>query len=248
MAGIQNRWRVAARAATLGSGLTLAAMLTFAQQPANALSAAALEQLAEKKSADWNALAKALEAKLVRLLPCDPRTPGSIEEVKNASESRLAAGLQYLQAAAVQAHADTEMVAQAIAAQEAAARESDSERAEADQERIAVEAQLADLADSFKRRAALSDAQKALAVIVDLARQRGLAAQNQAARRNSLLTALGELLAASQARETAIQTEIAALNLETARWNDYYAARIARAQTECVITNQAPRSPQRKKQ
>jgi len=177
------------------------------------------------------------------MLPCDARVKTSIEEVNRASDARVAALSLYLQAAASQSQNDAQAVAQAIAAQEALARETESERAEADQERIAIEAQLVDLADSLKRRPQLSDAQRTLGSINEMVKQRLSDAQQKAARRTAVIAALRELSDASQAREKAIRTEIAALTLEGTKWSEYYAARIARAQMECSVTNQTPERP-----
>ncbi len=230
-------------------GVLLGAALAAAQ-PSPDL--AALQKTAEAKTAEWDGLARTLESKLVRMLPCDARVRTSIEEVSRASDARIAALSQYLEAAAAQTAANGKMIAQAIAAQEAMGREIESERAEADQVRIAIDAQLADLSDSLKRRATLSEAHKTLGSIAAMVQQRVADAQQQGARRTALLTALRELEAANQAEEKAIRTEISALILENTRWTEYYTARIARAQTECSITNQAPperpqRAPQRKK-
>jgi hypothetical protein len=139
------------------------------------------------------------------------------------------------------------VAAKALAEQEALSRGLDLERAEADQQRIAVEAQLADLAESMKRRGQLTEAHKALASIGDLIRQRAAGAQQQATRRAALVAALRDLTAALEAREKSLQTENSALSIEASRWSDYYASRLARAHTECSITNQGPTRPLRRK-
>lgn len=209
---------------------------------------AALQQSVDQKTADWDSLARTLESRLARMLPCDPRVRTAIEDVNKASDARLAALSQYWQAAAAQAHADVLSVAKALADEDAAARDVDTARAEAEQQRIAVDAQLADLADSLKRRAQLDEAGKALTAIAEQVRQRVAAADQESAKRTALTAALRDLQVACLAREKSIQTEIAALTIETARWSDYYASRIARAHTECSITNQGPTRPLRKKQ
>jgi DNA repair exonuclease SbcCD ATPase subunit len=223
----------------------LAASVLFAQQPGDPL--VALQQAAEKKTADWEALAKTLESRVARMLPCDSRVRTSIEDVSHASDARTAALAQYLQAAAAQAHADAQKVAQALATQEGAAHESEVERAEDEQERIAIDAQLADLSESLKRRPQLADAQKSLVAISALIRQRASSAQQQVTQRAALTAALRDLGAAYEARDKAIQAEVAAAGVEEARWKDYYAARIARAQTECAITTAPSRPTQQKK-
>ena len=223
--------------------MVFAGVCAFAQPPADPL--IALQHTVEKKTAEWDALAKTLESKLARMLPCDPRVRSTIEEVNRASDARLAALSQYLQGAAAQARAGAQKVEQAVAMQQITAREMETEGAEAEQERIAIDAQLADLAESLRRQAQLSDVHKALETIAGLVRQRASTVQ-QETQRAALTAALTDLAAAQQAREKAIQAEIAATAAEASRWNDYYAARIARSQTECSIINQGP-APQRKK-
>ena len=215
-------------------------------QPAPPLEA--LKQTVEQKNSEWDALARTIESKLARMLPCDPRVRTSIEEVSRASEARLAALSQYLQALSAQARADSDAASKAVSDQELALRDIETGRAESEQQRIAVEAQLSDLNESLKRRPQLADAQKSLAAIAVDLRQHGTLADQEAARRSAFAGALRDLQAALVAREKAIQAEVAALTIETARWGDYYAMRIARANTECSITNQSPSKPARKKQ
>lgn len=224
--------------------LLVGSVCAFAQPP----SLASRQQLAEQKTAEWDALAKTLESRLARMLPCDPRVRMAIEDVSKASDARLGALSQYWQSVAAQAHADVQSVTDALARQDLAARDIDVTRAEAEQQRIAVEAQVADLAESLKRRPQLADAQKSLAAIADQIRSRAATADQESGKSAALVAALRDLQAACVAREKSVQTEIAALTVETARWGNYYAARIARAHTECSITNQAPSRPLRKKQ
>ncbi len=227
--------------------LLFVSSIALAQQQPDSLTA--LQQAAEQRTSEWDGLARTLEGKIARMLPCDARVRTTIEEVNRASDARLAALGKYLQAAASEASAASQLAARTLAEQEGLARELELERAEADQQRIAVDAQLSELAESLKRRGQLAEAQKTLAAIAELVRQRVAGAQQQAAKRAALVTALRELTGAYQAREKSLQTESAALAIEASRWGDYYAARIARAHTECSITNQWPSRPlQRKKQ
>jgi len=206
-----------------------------------------LQELAAKKSAEWDALAGSLEAKLARMLPCDARVQTSIEEVSRASEARLTALGQYLKDAAAQAKSEAEAARTALADQELTARDMESERAEAEQERAAVEAQLADLGESAKHREILEGARQKLEAIASVVRQRVAAADQQAERRAALTASLQDLVAAYDARQHALEGGIVAAEREAVRWTEYYSARQARAQTECSITNQAPSRPQQKK-
>ncbi len=226
----------------------LAAICGWAQDSTStgqSVTTPSLRQIAEKKSADWEALASGLDAKIARMLPCDPRVKSAILEVSRASEAQLAALSEATKAAIDRAKADSEHVRLAVADEEGRRRESEAERVDSGQERAAVEGQLADLTESAKRRAAFEEARKKLAEIAALVGPRA-ADREDAVKLETLLDAsLRELLIACQAREEALGKEQAALTAEATRWGEYYAARLARAQTECSITN--PASAPRKK-
>jgi chromosome segregation ATPase len=207
--------------------------------PADPLSA--LRQAAEAKDAEWQTLARGLEAKIGRMLPCDARVRTTIEEVSRGSDSRLLALSQYLKAAVAMAKGDTEAAKAAMGSQQDSNKDLETERAEAEQEKIAIEGQIANLGESVRRLASLEAAQKKLAEIEAMIRQRAERAQQLADKKNTLMLPLANLLAAYQARQAALENEQTKLGVETARWSDYYAARIARAQTECSIINQTAR-------
>jgi hypothetical protein len=206
---------------------------------------AQFRQTVEKKTADWDTLAKGLEMKLARMLPCDPRVRSTIEEVSRASEARLAAVAQYLQAAATLAKGEAERAQRALADQEAAGKDIDTERAEAGQERAAIEGQTVDLAESVKRREVLSEARNKLADIAGMARERAAHADDQALHREALTASLRDVAAAYQVRQKALDAEVRSLVVEISRWGEYYIGRLARARTECSVTNQS--SSQRKR-
>lgn len=205
-----------------------------------------LAQTAARASAAWEGLAKGLEVRIARMLPCDPRVSAAIEEVSQASDARLAALNQYMQAVAAQARQDSDAARAAIASEQTVARDVETDRAEAAQEKIAVDGQLSDLSDSAKRRPALEEARARLESISSTIAARAANLQSQATRRAALLASLTDLAAAREARQRALEMRVAALAIETSRWGDYYAARLARARTECDITN--PTRPVRKKQ
>ncbi len=214
------------------------------QTPA-APAADSLEQTANKRTQEWDKLATGLESKIARMLPCDPRVRDALQEVSRASDARLAAVSRYLEAAQAQAKNDVGKARQALAEQQAAAKDLETERTEAEQERAAIDGEIANLAESAKRREALDDARKKLQEIRAKIEARIGGAQQEAARRAALIASLEELQTGYDARQKAIAAEISALASETARWGEYYATRLARAQTECSITN--PGAPQRKK-
>jgi chromosome segregation ATPase len=226
----------------------LAGLILFAAAVASAQDQlTTLQQAAAKTTADWDAVAGSLEARVARMLPCDKRVRAAIDEVSQASDARLAALSRYLQAASAQARKDAEAARAALADHEKNAHEIEAERTEPQQDLTAVEAQLADLVESAKRRAALDGAQKKLEAIAAAARQRVEAEDQQAGRFAALSASLRELAAAYDSRQKAVEGEISALAIETTRWSDFYAARFARAQTECSITNAAPARPRKKK-
>jgi hypothetical protein len=229
-----NRW---------GALLLLFTIPTFAQQ-ADPL--AARQALAQKRNTEWEALAKGLESKVARMLPCDPRVKAAIEEVSRASQARLAALSDFLQAAGAQAKADAERARQSAADSATSAKEAGVELTEAEQQRAAVDGQLAELKDSARRRPALDDAVAKLTAIQAITVAHIARLQQEAARRSALSGSLADLAATYQARQNAIDTELAALVEETTDWVNYYTTRLARAQTECSITNRS--RPSRKQQ
>jgi DNA repair exonuclease SbcCD ATPase subunit len=209
----------------------------FADAQANPLDA--LRKTAEKASADWEALAKGLEQKISTLLPCDPKSRAAVEEVSHASETRLLALSTYLKAAAAEAKADTEAAKRVLAAQAALSGGWNTERAEADQERTAIEAQIADLKESMRKRGSLAGAEQVLSEIANMVKARGEKADEQAARKDTFEAMLGSLVAAYHDRQAALENESALLDAETVKWNAYYSARVSRAVTECAIINPA---------
>jgi hypothetical protein len=194
---------------------------------------AALEQTARQRADDWNKLAQALEPGIARLLPCDPKVISSISEVSRASDMRLAALIAYLQSAAQKAAADVENVRNATPASLTA--ELDAEKTEAMSEQAAVDSQLISLQESAKVRAALADAVKALQQVSGLVKQRSGIAQTEVANQSILNSSISTLVSALKSREDALRAHIITVQAERSRWNSYYAARLARAQTECTV-------------
>lgn len=204
-------------------------------KPSNAL--ASLRQTAEKTGAAWEALAKGLGTKIERLLPCDPNSRAAVEEVSRASEARVAALSAYLKAAAAKAKEDTEAAKRVLEAQAALSGGWNTERAEADQDRAAVEAQAADLKESMRIRGSLAGAEQVLLEIEKMIKERAAKADDQAGRKDTINSLLGDLVVAYHDRQTALENESAAADVEGARWAAYYTARLSRAATECSIIN-----------
>jgi hypothetical protein len=187
---------------------------------------AALEQTAQKRGLEWEALAKDMNDRVARILPCDPRALAAVNEVSQASEARLAALAEYLRAVSSQAFAETAAARSLLSAEEKRAVEASLERADAGQEQTAVDTQSDALALSVKQRTSLEVPQKLLGQIAEMIRQRA----------TSAVALLRDLVAKFEARDVALREEFAASEAERARWNGYYAARRARAQIECSIT------------
>jgi len=206
-----------------------------------------LQQNVEKRTAEWDTLANSLEGRVGRMLPCDPRVRTAIDEVSRASEGRIVALTEYWLAVSAASKTQTEAVRRLLTQEDASAADRKTDQADAEQERAAVNAQLTDLGESAKRLPSLAAAQKALdGLAQSTARMAALAAERgQSAER--LSQELRDLLAATQARQTAIENAMKALAAEGLRWSGYYSSRVARAQTECTITNPAgavaPRAP-----
>jgi hypothetical protein len=198
---------------------------------------ATLRQTADKASARWETLAKSLEPGIATLLPCDPKIRAAVEEVSRASDVRLAALAAYLKAAAAKAKQDTDAAKQVLAVQATLAGGWNTESDEAGQEHTAIEAQIANLKESMRKRGALAGAEQALVELANMVKQRGAKAEEQAGRRDGIDALLGDMVVAYQARQTALENESSLLDSEVAKWSSYYAARLSRAITECSIIN-----------
>ncbi len=215
-------------------GVLSLAVVSAQNRPAPDL--AALEQTAQKRQTEWESLAKDLNERVARILPCDPRSTASISEVSRASEARLAALADYLRAASVKAFAETASAKILLDAEERRAVEAGLERADAGQEQTAVDTQSDGLAESVKQRTSLEVPQKILEQISAMVHQRVAAAEQQAGTADADVALLRDLVTKFDARDAALRDEAVAFEAERVRWNGYYAARLARAQTECSIT------------
>jgi uncharacterized protein YhaN len=165
--------------------------------------------------------------------------------VSQASDARLAAVAAYLQAAEQQASRETAGAQRVLAAAESLASELAAEKNDVAQEQAGIDGQFVNLAESVKKRAALGEAQKLLQQVQGLTAQRAAFAQGGLDRQESFLASARSLAAALAAREAAIKDERIANGAERTRWTQYYAARLARAQTECSIIR-GPAAPPRR--
>jgi len=235
----------------IGCLCVFAAMAAFAQdKPAQDKSAGlfpSLQQNVEKRTNEWDALANSLESRIGRLLPCDPRVRSAIDEVSRASEGRIVALTEYWLAVSAASKTQTEAVRRLLAQEEGSATDRKTEQADAEQGQAAVNAQIKDLSESAKRLPSLSAAQKALEGLAQSSARMAALSAERGQSTERLGQELRDLLAATQARQTAIENAMKALAAEGLRWSGYYSSRGARAQTECTITNPggavAPRAP-----
>ena len=222
-----------------------------AEEPASALSS--FQQTAARHESEWLTLTTNLEQRLARLLPCDPRIRAAIEETSRASDARVTALTTYWMAVAGKSKNQTEAIRRLFANEEARKGEWSKDRAEADQEHAKVIEQNGFLAIGVGRTPALAEAQKALTAATQSMLKVEAQIQERQTSGEKLAGALREMLTASDARQNAIETQLRSISLEGSRWTVYYAARIARAQTECAITNPGeaadppPRKPAVKK-
>jgi len=213
-----------------------AALLSMALHAQDGPNLAALEQTAQKRYTEWESLARDLNERMARILPCDPRYAAGITEVGRASEARLAALADYIRGATAKAFAETAAAKLLLNLEEKRAQDAGLERADAGQEQTAVNMQSDALAESVKQRAALEDSRKLLEQIAAMVRQRTAAAEQQAGAADAGVALLRDLVAKFDARDAALRDESVAFEAERGRWSGYYAARLARAQTECSIT------------
>jgi len=197
---------------------------------------ATLQQTAQKRHAEWEALARDMNDRMARMLPCDPRALAAVTEVSRASDARLGALGDYLRAVSAQAFAETAGARNLLSAEEKRAVEASLERADAGQEQTAVDTQSDALAQGVKQRTSLEAPQKLLAQIAVMLHQRATDAGQQAVAADAAVASLRDLVAKFEARDAALREEFAASEAERARWNGYYAARRTRAQIECTIT------------
>ena len=216
------------------SVLTAAAAL--AQSDSAPAELAGLEQTARQRAGDWNKLAQALEPSIARLLPCDPKAAEAISAVSRASEARLAALAAYLEAARQQAARQTEAARRVLAAGQQLLGELQEGKSDLTQEQAGLEGQLQDLDASSQQKPSLGEAQAALRQVAALLSERADLAQGGTGRREALATALTGLVAAYEARDAALQGELASFASERTLWTAYYTSRSARAQTECSVT------------
>ncbi len=197
---------------------------------------AALEQNVRQKTADWEKLAQGLDASIRHLLPCDPKAAAAITELSKASEARTSALAAYLREASRQTAFQTAEARRLLASVQPLGQEFTAEKSDLAQEQLGVNGQLAALTDSAQRRASFNAALDALRQISALQQLRSDALASGISHDDATWQATRTLVAELEEREAALKDTQAAFEAERARWSAYYAARLARAQTECAVT------------
>ncbi len=211
-------------------------VLTAAAQGGAEANLAGLSQTAQQTESAWLALARDMDARVARMLPCDARATAAIDEARTASEVRLVALSAYLQEAVAEAGRETEEARGVLATSRESLNGVTVERTDIEQERAGLESQILNLTESVNQRAALGGALDQLKQIQTMVQSRAGKAAQEAASGDQVLTLLGDLVTAFEAREGALRKESAALASERVRWTAYYDDRMARARLECSIT------------
>jgi hypothetical protein len=111
------------------------------------------------------------------------------------------------------------------------------------QEQAGLANPLTDLTASVTKNSALAESQKALSALTNKSAEAANQAMMREVDAGQLRQEVATLLTAAQQRQSALENAARAATTEGTRWNTYYAARVARAQTECAITGQGPTPP-----
>jgi hypothetical protein len=194
----------------------------------------------EQRTGEWLKLANSLESRITRMLPCDARIPSAIEEVSKASKGRMDARNEFWQAQADRSRAQIAALRELQTVLQTEASDATSDTIDAEQERSGVTAMSADLNASSSRKPVLAPAVNELNALARQSEELGKISADRGSNAAALGQQLLEVIAAAEARQSAIESEQQAIAVEGSVWASYYSARLARAQTECAITKQAP--------
>jgi hypothetical protein len=217
--------------------------IVSAQAPAPG-SLAALQQSVSQRTAEWSTLATNLEQRVARLLPCDPQVRAAIEEASRASQARSVALTSYWTVASLQSKTQVEAIRGLLSQEEGRVADWVADASQAQADVGFAKAQGTTLAASVPQIPALANPQKDAEAIAEQYRLLEKQAQDRAAAHGRLVDDLRELLNTSQARQAAIDQRVGTVSAEGQRWSAYYAARQARAQSECFLINPAAAAAQ----
>lgn len=217
--------------------------IVSAQSPSPS-SLPALQQSVAQRTSEWNTLATNLELRIARLLPCDPQARAAIDEVSRASEARSVALTSYWTVASLQSKTQVEAIRGLLSQEESRVGDWVVDASQAQTDVAFPMALKTSLASSVSQMPALANPQKDLDAIAEQYRSLQKQAQDRAAAHGRLIDDLRELLNTTQARQAAIDERVRTVSVEGQRWSAYYAARQARAQSECFLINPAAAAAQ----
>lgn len=211
------------------------------QQPVSQSSGAVAEaaQAADQRNAEWNALTASLEQRVARMLPCDARVLSAIDEVARASDVRFAAMTAYWQAVENRSKEQAARAGATAAEIQPRVAASKNELADSEQMQTQFEGRAAELREAMNKLPTLGRAAEDLDVI----EEQSETVEGRSRERLNALAALSErwsdVIRASERRDAALENVVKALASERDRWKTFYAARAARARTECTLTSAA---------
>jgi hypothetical protein len=225
--------------------VAVAAAGALPAQDSGANSPSELQNTAAKRTTEWTTLETNLELRLARLLPCDARVRGAIEEVSRAADARTVARTSYWTTISLKSKTQVESIRGLLAEEEGRAGDWSKDRADAQVDVATTVALAASLGPGIRQLPALAVPQKGLEAVAQMYRVLEAQSEERANNVGQLVSELRELLKASQARQAAIEDQLVAIGTEGQLWSAYYTARQARAQVECSITSpaQAPLRP-----
>lgn len=221
----------------------LAAACAAAQSASAPNALAALEQNVQQKTGQWNKLAQNLELSIVKLLPCDPKATAAITEVNRASQARIDAIAAYLKEASRQAGLQLDAAKKVLESAQTVGADLAAEKSDLVSERSGIASQITNLTQSSQNRSSFTPALDELKQISTVEQQRSEALDAATSHTDPAAAALSDLVMQLEARQAAWKDIQAAFNSEGERWTAYYAARLARAQTECSITRGPAAAP-----
>jgi len=221
---------LAVRAVAIG---ILCAPCVLGQAP---VALAPLEQNLKATETAWANLARELDSKLARLLPCDAAAIKTIQDVSAASQARIAALTAYLKAVADNMAADIVAARNIRDGEQGRLTSLPAERTDTEQERAGIESQLRNLADSVRAKPGLAAAEFQLKQLESMTRERATLAAKQSADGPVVVEKLNTLIGALERREAAVRQTAVAAAAENQSWEQYFAARLARTRTECTVT------------
>lgn len=210
-----------------------------------------LRRAALARAGEWTSLASSLEARVGKMLPCDRRVRSSIEEVSKASEARIAAEAAYWRAVEEQSRNSLPALDALANREQALSAAWTADPADALQEQSSVDAHVVALKGNLKKSPALVPPEAELEALAANTKSLGEKMSGRSSSAARISADARRSAAAEGALHNAIESKLRTETAEGELWNEYYAARLARADTECSIIGTAaapePAVPLRRK-